>query len=230
MAVFKNSSPIVTDGLVLYLDAGNVKSYPTTGTTWTDLSGVISGGTLINGPTFNSSNGGNIVFDGTNDETTFTGVNFGTLTAFTLCGFVKPTLVSGDANGTIANNSNTSSPYGWHCRFENIRGVGFWIGDSGGGVTHYDGISLNDQQWNFFAVTLNPTTITHYKNGIANNTYTGSFNSFVTNNAPFRMCKWEGGSYYYNGSIGSFYYYNRALTASEVLQNYNATKQRFNLT
>jgi hypothetical protein len=66
MAVFKNSSPIVTDGLVLYLDAGNVKSYPTTGTTWTDLVGV-NNGVLTNGPTFNPSNGGSIVFDGTND-------------------------------------------------------------------------------------------------------------------------------------------------------------------
>ena len=67
MAIFKNSPPIVTDGLVLYLDAANTKSYPTTGTTWNDLLGAISGGTLINGPTFNSANGGSIVFDGVDD-------------------------------------------------------------------------------------------------------------------------------------------------------------------
>ena len=225
---FVHSPKIVTDGLVLSLDAGNVKSYPGSGTVWADKSGRGNNGTLVNGPTFSYGSLGSIVFDGTNDETTFTGVNFGTLTAFTLCGFVKPTL-GGSVTGTIANNSNTTSPYGWHCRFENTRGVGFWIGDSGGGVTHYDGISLNDQQWNFFAVTLNPTTITHYKNGIANNTYTGSFNSFVTNNAPFRMCRWEGGEYYYNGSIGSFYYYSKALSAQEITQNFNALRGRFGI-
>jgi hypothetical protein len=225
---FIHSPKIVTDGLVLSLDAGNVKSYPGSGTVWADKSGRGNNGTLVNGPTFSYGSLGSIVFDGTNDETTFTGVNFGTLTAFTLCGFVKPTL-GGSVTGTIANNSNTTSPYGWHCRFENTRGVGFWIGDSGGGVTHYDGISLNDQQWNFFAVTLNPTTITHYKNGIANNTYTGSFNSFVTNNAPFRMCRWEGGEYYYNGSIGSFNYNSKALSAQEITQNFNALRGRFGI-
>jgi hypothetical protein len=63
---------IVTDGLVLYLDAANQKSYPGTGTTWNDLSGNGNNGTLVNGPTFNSDNNGSIVFDGVDDY-----VNFG---------------------------------------------------------------------------------------------------------------------------------------------------------
>ena len=58
---------IVTDGLVLYLDAGNSKSYPGTGTVWNDLSGNNNNGTLVNGPTFSSANKGSIVFDGVND-------------------------------------------------------------------------------------------------------------------------------------------------------------------
>jgi len=64
---------IVTDGLVLALDAGNTKSYPGSGTTWTDLSGNGNTGTLTNGPTFDSANGGSIVFDGTNDYVQVTG-------------------------------------------------------------------------------------------------------------------------------------------------------------
>ena len=59
---------VVEDGLVLALDAGNTKSYPGSGTTWTDLSGKDNNGTLTDGPTFNSANGGSIVFDGTNDQ------------------------------------------------------------------------------------------------------------------------------------------------------------------
>ena len=66
MSLF-HSPRIVTDGLVLCLDAGNTKSYPGSGTTWTDLSGRRNNGTLTNGPTFDSANGGSIVFDGTND-------------------------------------------------------------------------------------------------------------------------------------------------------------------
>ena len=58
---------IVKDGLVLDLDAAKKDSYPGTGTAWNDISGNRNNGTLTNGPTFNSSNGGSIVFDGTND-------------------------------------------------------------------------------------------------------------------------------------------------------------------
>ena len=58
---------IVTDGLILYLDAANKKSYPGSGTVWSDLSGNANTGTLTNGPTFDSSNNGSINFDGTDD-------------------------------------------------------------------------------------------------------------------------------------------------------------------
>lgn len=67
MAIFKNNPPIVTNGLVLYLDAANRQSYPGSGTTWNDLSGKGNNGTLINGPTFSNDNGGSIVFDGVDD-------------------------------------------------------------------------------------------------------------------------------------------------------------------
>ena len=68
---------IVTDGLVLCLDAANSRSYPKSGTAWSDLAGS-NNGTLTNGPTFSSANGGSIVFDGSNDRVD-TGVNPATL-------------------------------------------------------------------------------------------------------------------------------------------------------
>jgi hypothetical protein len=68
---FFHSPRIVTDGLVLALDAANSLSYPGSGTTWTDLSGKGNNGTLVNGPTFSPTNGGSIVFDGTNDYISF---------------------------------------------------------------------------------------------------------------------------------------------------------------
>ena len=64
---FNFSPKIVTNGLVLALDAANTKSYPGSGTVWSDLTPNGNNGALTNGPTFNSANGGSIVFDGTND-------------------------------------------------------------------------------------------------------------------------------------------------------------------
>ena len=77
---------IVTDGLVLYLDAANTKSYASGSTAWNDLVGI-NNGTLVNGPTFNSANGGSIVFDGSNDyvSTTYNAV----LTNFTFCAWFR---------------------------------------------------------------------------------------------------------------------------------------------
>jgi len=68
---------IVTDGLVLALDAANVKSYPGSGTTWRDLSGNDGNGTLTAGPTFSTDNGGVISFDGSDDAVDISGYDFG---------------------------------------------------------------------------------------------------------------------------------------------------------
>lgn len=212
---------IVRDGLVLLLDAAKRDSYPGSGTTWRDLSGNENNGTLTNGPTFNSDNNGSIAFDGTNDEVVFSGVNFGTLTSFTIGGFIKP-ILGNDTTGTVANNSNNFSPYGWHCRVTS-EAVRFWVN-----LVHQDGIALDSDVWNFFAITVTTSNIVHYKNGIVNNSYNGTY-SFTTNNATFRIGKWEGGSYYYKGNMANFYYYNRALSATEITQNFNALRGRYGI-
>ena len=72
MATEYANGKIVTNGLVLSLDAADRNSYPGTGTTWRDMSGNGNNGTLTDGPTFNSNNGGSIVFDGTNDYVALT--------------------------------------------------------------------------------------------------------------------------------------------------------------
>jgi hypothetical protein len=72
MGGFANNAPIVTDGLVFYVDAGNGNSYPGSGTTWSDLVGG-NDGALTNGPTYDSGNGGSIVFDGVDDVVLVTG-------------------------------------------------------------------------------------------------------------------------------------------------------------
>ena len=73
LRIIEELNPVVTTGLQLYLDAGNASSYPGSGTAWTDLSGNSRDGTLTNGPTYSDTNGGSIVFDGTNDFVQCTG-------------------------------------------------------------------------------------------------------------------------------------------------------------
>ena len=75
-----HSPSIITDSLILCLDAANTKSYPGSGATWTDLSGNGNNVTLTNGPTYSSVDGGSIVFDGTNDYADFFAPNLGTTT------------------------------------------------------------------------------------------------------------------------------------------------------
>ena len=83
-----HSPRIVTDGLVLCLDAANSRSYPKTGTTWTDRSTSGNNGTLTNGPTFDTNNGGSIVFDGSNDSVVTSDFDLDYISIFT---WFKPT-------------------------------------------------------------------------------------------------------------------------------------------
>jgi hypothetical protein len=245
MAVFKNSSPIVTDGLVLYLDAGNVKSYPTTGTTWTDLSGVISGGTLINGPTFNPSNNGSIVFDGTNDYVDCGNSTIVQLTAaITIDVWLK---VNTASNFTTAAAKSNGATGGWTIQLRNLVNewrfwVNFGVNVLGNGTNngwYYASYpkNWNDNNWhNFVGMWDGSTkTVRVYIDGIqgtfnAGGNPSGESNNIGNYNGSVVIGSETGGNNPLNGNVSSFRIYNRALTASEVLQNYNATKQRYNLT
>ena len=101
MGGFANNAPIVTDGIVFYVDAGNDNSYPGSGTTWSDLIGS-DDATLTNGPTYSSSNGGYIDYDGTNDYVVSSGnlPALNSLSALSVCGFFKI-----DDSSTIADSS-----------------------------------------------------------------------------------------------------------------------------
>ena len=218
------SPKIVTSGLVLCLDAGNNKSYPSSGTTWNDLSGNGNTGTLVNGPTFNSANGGSIVFDGSNDytQTAYTAQ----LNDFTICSWFKSTSSSGYAR--IADKKYDT---------------GFWFGSNnspnlwGGAVkqaTNYNSITLSDNQWHFLVMARSGTSLTVYGDGITNTNTTvcgaGSLDTTalslggtINDGLPGGQRDW------FTGNIAQVSIYNRALSASEILQNYNATKARFGL-
>ena len=221
-------SNIVTDGLVLSLDAANRRSYPGSGTAWSDLSGNNNTGTLTNGPTFNSANGGSIVFDGVDDYVTTPHNSAYNMTlAMSFNFWFKSTKTVDCYISTKTENSFyiCVGPTG-----EVANKMSFYlIGVSPAGwVQSVSDVSTGN--WVHTGITWDGSTSRIYINGIldksASNTGTAS-----TGTSPLligaRFQATYGG--YGSGNISNFSIYNRALSATEVLQNYNAQKSRFGL-
>jgi hypothetical protein len=225
---FNYSPKIIQDGLVLYLDAANTKSYPTTGTTWTDLSRSGNNGTLINGPTFNSANGGSIVFDGSNDYIKPPNSTTLQLTNFTLSSWVRIN-VQNINQYIIDTSTNGSFGFGYSYRIKTDNKIRFWAYNANNALDSTTTISPNI--WYNILVTYNNTSKIQsiYINGVFNvsNTHNSGFVVSTVTNLRIGGSLVLGG--YINGNIAQTQIYNRALSASEILQNYNATKSRFGL-
>ena len=224
----------ITNGLVLTLDAANKISYLGTGTTWYDLSGNANNGTLTNGPTFNGSNGGSIVFDGTNDYATIeANSSFQLGNGYTLCAWVK------------SNNNPTN--YGGICgTFDTIPSAYFGSNFSilpnsqtfhflvGGSSTYYIPATstYTIQAWYYLVGTISGAECKFYVNGSLNTTYnqpSPSGNPGPTTKFKIGRFYQDVDNFYFSGNISTCGFYNRALSASEILQNYNVTKTRFGL-
>jgi hypothetical protein len=217
---FNYSPKIVTDGLVLYLDASNIKSYPGTGTVWTDISRTNNNGTLTNGPTFNSSNGGNIVFDGTNDYVSFSTI---TNTIYTIEFWYRMSTNDG-TYGYLASSGNNGFAIG-----EGGAGVGFgqfyyW----NGATSVLLGTIPSTTNWNHICALINTTTnnIQIFGNGSQLSTTTQTSMSTTISEIGRYI---TGNTHFLRGNLALYKIYNRALTTTEITQNYNATRTRFGL-
>lgn len=217
---------ITIDGLVLCLDAANPKSYIGSGTSWVDLSGNSGTGTLTNGPVFNSSNTGVIQFDGVNDY------------------------ISGVNNSTVSTTGDmteeawfyvTSTPSDWVRVFgkgdTTNRTYGLWInvGSALFLYQRYGGSSINIQAsrtvslntWYHMVGTSSGTSHVLYLNGVSIANGSGG-STFYSSTDPYTV-GYAGFHTYIPGYVASAKLYNRALSASEVLQNYNATRTRYGI-
>jgi hypothetical protein len=227
---------IVKDGLVLNLDAAKRDSYPTTGTTWSDISGNQNNGTLTNGPTFNSANGGSIIFDGADDYVgRNTALNIGS--TFSVFAWVKPGAIN-VRNGIIGNSYPYSSGVGWY--FSTATNYGgtlntFFISignDNAYRTANNNSITLNT--WNYMGgiVTNGGQDIKLYVNGIETSYFGGTLtpNTVIYTTPEFYIGRRQSGSPEpFIGSIASTQIYNRALSTSEIQQNFNATRARFGI-
>jgi len=224
---FNYSPKIVTNGLVLCLDASNVKSYVSGSTSWNDLTSNQNIGVLTNGPTFNSSNGGSIVFDGSNDYVKLPNSSIFQLSNFTFNAWVKTSLTN--TNQFIIDcSSNFSAGYGYSLRITSGNKIRFWSYDA----TYYlDSITtVSTNTWYNITSTYDNTSGVQkiYINGILDlsNTAAGFAISTIS---YLQIGSAQIFGMYLGGNISYIQFYNRALSSTEILQNYNATKTRFGL-
>ena len=223
MAGFTGASPIVTDGLVFAVDAANYESYPGSGTTWTDLAGN-NDGTLTNGPTFDSANGGSIAFDGANDycDTNYDLPAQSSTTSFSWNLWIRLNS-GGDGNEVIFGNRHGT--LGGGTQFIKLTPTK-WEYYNGGGEDLSYTIPLN--QWVNVCLVKNQGTHYYYSNGSqvstrSSNKSIGSIPVFIGDDGAGGVTNPA------NVNFSSAAIYAKALTASEITQNYNALKSRFNL-
>ena len=212
---------ISTNGLVLALDAANTKSYPGSGTTWTDVSGNNNNGTLTNGPTFNSANGGNIVCDGVDDYILHSSP---TLTTFTIDITYSPlTFDTNTATGRY-NYILASFDANMFCRYNNTNsGNNILLANHGGTDIVLSSLGHVINSTYNIVITFDDST---------KNTRIYINSSLLSNTTYSATLRYQGNRQLgvtFNSRIYSYKVYNRILTATEVLQNYNGTKSRFNL-
>ena len=235
---------IVTSGLVLNLDAGNIASYPTTGTTWTDLSGLGNNGTLVNGPTYSGANGGSIVFDGVDDYVgwdTLNAVKWQNWTSITIDCVFKLVSYTGAFNGRqylfdFRDSGGVDGAFA--CFYDsNITPFGLKLFYNTVGNS-YDETAITTFSLGsiiYYQVTFDKTSSTnnikHYINGTNVLTKSITINSNTTNTGRVWIGRYGGldTGYKWNGNVYMFKAYNRALSASEVAQNFNANRWRYGI-
>jgi len=212
---------IVTSGLILNLDAANPRSYPPAynGTTWFNLASTLYNGTLTNGPTYNTGSGGNIVFDGADDY-----VALGTFQAltnsFTVSFYVNP---SGGGGSNIFGFYNSGDFVGWGIRIAG-NNLNFWDGTSWKNPS----IVVSNNIWKNVCVVISSTyLLSFYIDGILTNSLQGATIGSYTGNKVLGSRSDGAGPMI--GAIAQTQIYNRALSAAEVNQNFQATRARFGI-
>ena len=218
--------PIITTGLVLNLDAGNLTSYPGTGTDWFDLTVNNNDTILINGPVYSSLNGGSLVFDGVSTYGTMS-YNSGfdlSSTDFTLeCWFNSNSfsspqiLISKDTNG---------SNFDWCLYMPNSTTLSIYSNSTTTNVTATVP-TMNTGQWYHFVVTSVSGVIRIYLDGVLYQTSTMSISNSNTIQLTVGCASWNLPNTFTNGKISIIRLYGIGLTGTEVLQNYNAIKNRY---
>jgi hypothetical protein len=222
MAVQYAFGQIVTNGLVLALDAADRNSYVSGSTTWTDLSGNNNSGSLISGPTFSTGSGGNIVFNGSNQYINCGNNSSIQITVGTISAWVRTTSPGSSYRSIIAKQ------LAWG--LFSVDGI-LTVYDWGNAIGRTTGINIADGTWKYTVMTFTETVGTPSNNAIV---YLNGASILTTtikhsNHTDNLQIATNNLSQFLNGNIAITQIYNRVLSASEILQNYNTQKARFGL-
>ena len=228
MAYFTGPN-IVTDGLVYAMDAGSARSYDGT-TSLNDLVGSNTG-TLTNGVTYQSINGGVFDFDGVDDYISFSNV-VANDNSYTILMWIKP-------DGLSAGGSGSSKPSGTN-RKTPIKGngdwnPGIWLTSDyirSHGATQYTDSAINwtTSTWDMIGMTYDGTNVNNILgDSVQARTHVSSYGPGTPTELLAGAESASGSSYSWDGSIADVLIYDRVLTAAEIAQSYNAKKSRFGL-
>ena len=228
---------IVTNGLVFYADSADRTSYPGYGTTWRDLSGG-NNGTLTNGPTFNSGNGGSIAFDGTDDYTQFSSLPTGFQAGMTNYSISIWFKLNSYKEAPLLEMGTTSTDY---------KRIMFWLTNESPKNRLYAIGASSNSSYRYSSIYLNLNTIynavyTYNNTGTISKLYiNGVEDTGLTNSTTNGLLTELGNSwsvagdnvynhiYCQNTNIYNLLLYTKTLSFSEVTQNFNAQRQRFNI-
>jgi len=229
MAIISNPS-LVMSGLILALDAANTKSYPGSGNTWTDISANGRVGTLTNGPTYNSANSGSITFTAASSNSVLlTGSTTVSQATFTV--WLRRNGSQNDYAGILFTRGGVSSSISGLSFFSTVNNLGYNWNNAVAAFSFNSGLTVPDGVWCMAALSLTSTAATLYL--CQSSGTTSATNTLAHASTTFDGLKlgWDGtaSSRYMNGSIASAHLYNRALSASEIQQNFNALRGRFSV-
>jgi hypothetical protein len=221
-----HSPRIVTQGLVLCLDAGNTKSYPGSGTTWTDLSGNGRTATLVNGVSYSSVDGGSMVFDGVNDVISSQSHTFTTNSSYTYEIWFNPD-DAGSTDGLIGGTNNPAIRWG------QVSGkVRLFLGwtESPGYLQIDSQSTLSSSSWHNVVGTVDVSTKTFslYVNGNLSSSSTWATGTPSVPGTTIYFNQRDSANSF-NGKISVGKVYNRALTAAEIAQNFQALRGRYGI-
>jgi len=223
---------IIRNGLVLALDAASRNSYPGSGTTWTDLSGNNNNGTLAGSPTY-TSNPGFFTF-APSTKNVSTALSNISLSAATFIAWAYPTQTQANYTAVIFNRTgfggSTALATGMDLYTSNS--VGYHWNDTIASYNWNSGLYMPNNQWSMIVMSINSSTATAYlcqSSGITSATNTASHVSLSGLNFYIACDPADLPLRTFTGNIAIAQIYNRALSATEIAQNFNATKSRFNL-
>ena len=221
---FYRGPNIVTDNLTFAIDAGSARSYDGT-TTVTDLVGINN--VTLSGVTYQSINGGVFSYDGVDDQGT--AGDFFNYQAFTINLWVKPgstqvqyaDILDNDHNGNrnwvLQQSSTSQNLYSF-----NVFGASYQNSVTGN-------FQLTAGDWVNLTFTYDGDKVRGYNNGVLFATGSSLGTTINYSAQDFHIGRWGGGGRYWEGEYGPLYCYNAALSAAQILQNFNAQKSRFGL-